>query len=45
MTAGNLYAKPATGSTGVVTIKNSVAFGNGKLTNGEGSAKRRYEWI
>ena len=37
----DLYAKPATGSTGVVTIKNSVAFGNGKLTNGE----RRYERI
>ena len=34
----DLYAKPATGSTGIVTIKNSVAFGNGKLTNGEGSA-------
>lgn len=34
----DLYAKPATGSTGVVTIKNSVAFGNGKLTNGEGLA-------
>lgn len=34
----DLYAKPATGSTGVVTIKNSVAFGNGKLTNVEGSA-------
>ena len=34
----DLYAKPATGSTGVVTIKNRVAFGNGKLTNGEGSA-------
>ena len=34
----DLYAKPATGYTGVVTIKNSVAFGNGKLTNGEGSA-------
>lgn len=34
----DLYAKSATGSTGVVTIKNSVAFGNGKLTNGEGSA-------
>lgn len=34
----DLYAKPATGSTGVVTIKNSVAFGNGKLTNGEDSA-------
>ncbi len=34
----DLYAKPATGSTGVVTIKDSVAFGNGKLTNGEGSA-------
>jgi hypothetical protein len=34
----DLYAKPATGSIGVVTIKNCVAFGNGKLTNGEGSA-------
>ena len=34
----DLYAKPATGSTGVVTIKNSVAFGNGNLTYGEGSA-------
>lgn len=34
----DLYAKPATGSTGIVTIKNCVAFGNGKLTNGEGSA-------
>ena len=38
MTAGIYTQKPATGSTGVVTIKNSVAFGNGKLTNGEGSA-------
>ena len=26
----DLYAKPATGSTGVVTIKNCVAFGNSK---------------
>ncbi|HBZ53101.1 MAG TPA: hypothetical protein DEO82_04950 [Eubacterium sp.] len=34
----DLYAKPATGSIGVVTIKNCVAFGNGKLTNGQGSA-------
>ena len=34
----DLYAKPATGSIGVVTLKNCVAFGNGKLTNGEGSA-------
>jgi len=34
----DLYAKPATGSIGVVTIKNCVAFGNGKLTTAEGSA-------
>lgn len=34
----DLYAKPATGSIGVVTIKNCVAFGNGKLTDGTGSA-------
>lgn len=34
----DLYAKPATGSIGVVTIRNCVAFGNGKLTDGTGSA-------
>ena len=34
----DLYAKPETGSIGVVTIKNCVAFGNGKLTDGSGSA-------
>ncbi len=34
----DLYAKTATGPIGVVTIRNCVAFGNGKLTNGEGSA-------
>ena len=34
----DLYAKPATGSIGVVTIKNCIAFGNGKLTDGSGSA-------
>lgn len=34
----DLYAKPATGSIGVVTIKNCVAFGNGKTTDGQGSA-------
>ena len=34
----DLYAKPATGAIGVVTIKNCVAFGNGKTTNGQGSA-------
>ena len=34
----DLYAKPATGAIGVVTIKNCVAFGNGKLTDGSGSA-------
>lgn len=34
----DLYAKPATGPIGVVTIKNCVAFGNGKLTDGTGSA-------
>ena len=30
----DLYAKEATGSIGVVTIRNCVAFGNGKLTSG-----------
>ncbi|MGN0480010.1 MAG: hypothetical protein ACI4EV_00405, partial [Lachnospiraceae bacterium] len=35
----DLYAKTETGPIGVVTIRNCVAFGNGKLTNGEGSAK------
>ncbi|MBQ7159908.1 MAG: hypothetical protein IJS09_10890 [Treponema sp.] len=30
----DLYAKPATGSIGVVTIKNCVAFLNGTTTNG-----------
>lgn len=34
----DLYAKPETGSIGVVTIKNCVSFGNGKLTDGTGSA-------
>lgn len=34
----DLYAKPATGPIGVVTIRNCVAFGNGKLTDGTGSA-------
>ena len=34
----DLYAKPATGPIGVVTIKNCIAFGNGKLTDGSGSA-------
>ncbi len=34
----DLYAKPETGSIGVVTLRNCVAFGNGKLTNGSGSA-------
>ncbi len=34
----DLYAKPETGSIGVVTLKNCVAFGNGKLTDGSGSA-------
>jgi len=34
----DLYAKTATGPIGVVTIKNSIAFRNGKLTNGEGSS-------
>jgi pectate lyase len=34
----DLFAKEATGPIGVVTIRNCVSFGNGKLTNGEGSA-------
>ncbi|MBR4321503.1 hypothetical protein [Treponema sp.] len=34
----DLYAKSATGSIGVVTIKNCVAFGNGKLTAGSSFA-------
>lgn len=34
----DLFAKTETGAIGVVTIKNCVAFGNGKLTNGVGSA-------
>ncbi len=34
----DLYAKPETGSIGVVTLRNCVAFGNGKLTDGTGSA-------
>ncbi len=34
----DLYAKTDTGPIGVVTIKNCVAFGNGKTTDGQGSA-------
>lgn len=34
----DLYAKTATGRIGVVTLKNCIAFRNGKLTSGEGSA-------
>ncbi len=34
----DLYAKPATGSIGVVTIRNCVAFNNGKLTDGSAEA-------
>lgn len=34
----DLYAKEATGSIGVVTIKNCVAFSNGHLTTGESFA-------
>ncbi len=34
----DLYAKEATGSIGVVTIRNCVAFGNGKLTEGSAFA-------
>ncbi len=35
----DLYAKKATGPIGVVTIKNSIAFRNGKLTTGLGTAQ------
>lgn len=35
----DLYAKEATGPIGVVTIKNCIAFRNGKLTTGEGTAQ------
>ena len=34
----DLYAKPATGSIGVVTIRNCIAFNNGTLTNGNSEA-------
>lgn len=34
----DLYAKTATGPIGVVTIRNCVSFGNGKLTNGNSYA-------
>ena len=34
----DLYAKSATGSIGVVTLKNCVSFGNGKLTTGSAFA-------
>ncbi|WP_312106010.1 right-handed parallel beta-helix repeat-containing protein [Lachnoclostridium sp.] len=34
----DLYAKSETGPIGVVTIRNCIAFRNGKLTNGSGSA-------
>lgn len=34
----DLYAKEATGSIGVVTIRNCVAFNNGTLTNGNSEA-------
>lgn len=34
----DLYAKTSTGKIGVVTIKNCIAFRNGKLTDGTGSA-------
>lgn len=30
----DMYAKPATGSIGIVTLKNCVAFSNGKTTSG-----------
>ncbi len=33
------YAKTATGPIGVITLKNCIAFRNGKLTNGQGSAQ------
>ncbi len=35
----DLYAKTDSGPIGVVTLKNCVAFGNGKLTDGRGSAE------
>lgn len=35
----DLYAKTATGPIGVVTLKNCIAFRNGKLTDGSGSAE------
>lgn len=35
----DLYAKTSTGPIGVVTIKNSIAFRNGKLTTGSGTAQ------
>ena len=34
----DLYAKPATGSIGVVTIRNCVAYQNGKTTSGQNYA-------
>ena len=34
----DLYAKSETGPIGVVTLRNCIAFRNGKLTNGSGSA-------
>ncbi|MEE1038223.1 MAG: pectinesterase family protein [Eubacterium sp.] len=34
----DLYAKTATGPIGVVTLRNCIAFRNGKLTDGSGSA-------
>lgn len=34
----DLYAKSETGPIGVITIRNCIAFRNGKLTNGSGSA-------
>ncbi len=35
----DLYAKDTTGPIGTVTIKNCIAFRNGKLTTGEGTAQ------
>ncbi|MCM1102459.1 MAG: right-handed parallel beta-helix repeat-containing protein [Acetatifactor muris] len=34
----DLFAKTATGPIGQVTLRNCVSFGNGKLTDGQGSA-------
>ncbi len=34
----DLYAKPATGSIGTVTLRNCIAFNNGTLTNGNSEA-------